>query len=361
MTASIHQFLPTLEPGAVGNHAVLLRELLHQHGYEGELFAEHLRMPDLDCGQPFRQYGKGHPARPGDVLIYHFAIGSDVAEFVSGRREVMVVDHHNITPPSFFKQWQPELVPGVAWGQEQFRSMAHRPELAVADSEYNRRELEGVGYRRTDVLPLLVDLDRLRADVDSTTLQKLLDRKQLGGADWLFVGRLVPNKCQHDVIRSFAVYRRLYDPAARLHLVGHTSSSSYARALEAYAAALDLTAAVEFAGGVSSGALAAYYAAADVFVCLSEHEGFCIPLLEAWSHDVPVVALDAAAVGETVADAGLLLRAKPATTVATAVHRVLADDAVRKAVVSAGRRRLQWYAPAAAAARVLAALAPVLP
>ena len=166
----------------------------------------------------------------------------------------------------------------------------------------------------------------------------------MGERIWLFVGRLAPNKCQHDLIKALAAYRRLYDPQARLHLVGGSSSNAYRTALEAFVDHLDLGEAVFLHGGVSPGALVAHYRAADVFVCLSEHEGFCVPLLEAVHHRLPVVALAEAAVPETVEGAGVLLPAKEPARVAAAVHRVLGDPDLRAALVVAGTARLADFA-----------------
>src|SRR5207248_3376126 len=156
-------------------------------------------------------------------------------------------------------------------------------------------------------------------------------------------GRLAPNKAQHDLIKALAAYRRLYDPRARLHLVGTSSSESYRTALVAYADALDLVDAVEFTGSVSDGELAAHYRAADVFVCVSEHEGFCVPLLEAMHHRLPIVAYAAAAVPETLGDGGLLLNSKDPYTVAAAVQRVVSDADLRAQLVAAGTRRLHDF------------------
>jgi glycosyltransferase involved in cell wall biosynthesis len=200
--------------------------------------------------------------------------------------------------------------------------------------------LEVAGYGRTAVLPILFDPEALEAEVDGRRLERLLGDKAGGGSDLLFVGRIAPNKCQHDLIKLLAVYRRLYDPQARLHLVGGSSSHAYWKALEAYIDHLDLGEAVFLHGAVSPGALAAHYRAADAFVCLSEHEGFCVPLLEAWHHHLPVVALAAAAVPETVAGAGVLLPAKEPARVAAAVDRVLSDPDLRGALVAAGTARL---------------------
>ena len=340
---AVHQFVPTFEPGAVGGHALQVRRLLLDRGLGSEIYAEHLRMPGEVRGRRYTEY-RGGPwrGRDGTVLLYHMAIGSTVADFVQARHEPLAVDHHNITPPSFFARWQPELVHGVAWGQDQLARLAGRAAFGVADSAFNCAELDAAGYRRTGVAPLLVDLSSLDSAADEAVLGRLLEEKA-GAGMWLFVGRIAPNKCQHDVLKAFAAYRRMYDPEAKLYLVGGSASRTYWSALEGYAVALGLLDAVRLTGPVPAGTLAAHYRAADVFVCLSEHEGFCIPILEAWSHRVPVVAYAAAAVPETVADGGVLLERKDPSVVAAAAHRVMADRSLRDGLVEAGSARLTEF------------------
>jgi glycosyltransferase involved in cell wall biosynthesis len=353
---AVHQFVPTFEPGAVGGHALQVRRLLRERGLQSEVYAEHLRMPGAVRGRRFTDYRGGGRRRDGHVLLYHMAVGSGVADFVQDRPEPLVVDHHNITPPSFFARWQPELVHGVEWGQDQLARLAGRAALGAADSAYNRAELDAAGYRRTTVAPLLVDLQAFEAAADEALVSRLEEDKAEGGATWLFVGRVTPNKCQHDVVKAFAAYRRIYDPAARLHLVGGCSSRSYWSALEGYVAALGLLDAVRLVGSVPAGVLAAHYRTAEVFVCLSEHEGFCIPVLEAWAHRLPVVGYAAAAVPETVAGGGLLLEDKDPILVAAAVHRVMADGGLRQGLVRAGSARLAEFALERTRARFLRSL-----
>ena len=164
------------------------------------------------------------------------------------------------------------------------------------------------------------------------------------GHHWLFVGRLAPNKCQHDLIAAFAVYRAAYDHGARLTLIGSEAAPAYSDALFGLIDDLDLHGAITIAGSVTDAELAAYYEDADAFVCLSRHEGFCVPLLEAMRHDVPVVALAAAAVPDTVDGAAVLLDESTATVVAATVHHLLGDDAFRKGLIIAGRGVLAAHA-----------------
>lgn len=355
---SLHQFVPTFEPGAVGGHMLELQRLWRESGRgESEIFAEHVRPPYDRMAHRFTDYGtRRHPARPGDVLVYQMAIGSTVADFVRDRRETLVLNHHNLTPVRYLEQWEPTATWGVQWGMNQLRELASRTSLAVAVSQYNAGQLDEAGYRRVEVAPLLVDLDAFDREVENEAADALQAAKFDGGVDWLFVGRLAANKCQHDVVRAFAMYRRVYNGDARLHLVGGAPAHAYRSALESLVSSLGLRGSVAVAGGVSAGALAAYYRAADVFVCLSEHEGFCAPLLEAMHHSVPVVAYAAAAVPETVGDAALLLTDKSPAVVAAAVDRVLSDGSVWWSLVKAGQARLAEFSLARSGERWLEVL-----
>ncbi|HUF32051.1 MAG TPA: glycosyltransferase family 4 protein [Acidimicrobiales bacterium] len=352
-TGAVHQFVPALERGAVGGHLLEVRHLARELGLRSEAFAEHVRPEMASVGHSFTDYGGRVPARPDDVLLYHSAIGSSVADFVLQRPERLAVDYHNITPERFFSAWEPSVTYGLSWGRSQLASLAARAELGIADSAHNESELRALRYRRTTVVPILLDLETFDVEADPRTLEELSDG---GGAAWLFVGRVAPNKCHHDIIKAFAVHRRTYDPAATLRLVGASSSDTYVESLRDYVAALQLDDAVLITGAVSPAELSAHYRAADVFVCLSEHEGFCVPLLEAMHHGLPIVAYASTAVPETLGGAGLCLEAKGAELVAAAVDRVVRDGELRCGLVAAGRARLADFDLRVTRARMTAAL-----
>jgi glycosyltransferase involved in cell wall biosynthesis len=339
----VHQFVPVLEPGAVGAHTLQVQRLLRELGAESEVFAAELHPEFAGAGRLYADYGGAVRAGKDDVLLYQVATGSAVADFLLERRERLAVNYHNLTPVRFFEGWEPAAVHSVTWGWAQVRKLAARTELGIAVSAYNERELWGAGYATTAVAPVLVDVEAFDREVDEGLLERLGDAKAEGGADLLFVGRLAPNKAQHDLVKAFALYRRLYDPRARLHLVGGSSSESYRAALVSFAAGLGLADAVRFPGSVSAGELAAHYRAADVFVCVSEHEGFCVPLLEAMHHRLPIVAYGAAAVPETLQDAGVLLAHKDPATVAAATHRVLTDKDLAAALEARAAARLGQF------------------
>ena len=169
---------------------------------------------------------------------------------------------------------------------------------------------------------------------------------------------MAANKCQHDIVAAFAVYRQLFDPKARLSIVGGRTLLLYSRTLERLASELGIVDAVDFTNDLKFPQLLAHYRAADVFVSLSEHEGFCVPLVEAMHFGVPTVAFASTAVPETVGDATLLLPDKDPLTVAVAAHRVLSDDVLRKAMIEAGHRRVEHFSLGNNRRRLLEALEP---
>ena len=338
MTA-IHQFLPTFAArDAIGTHALHARRILRSMGLESEIYAEGRPGAARRQAHPYRSYGR-RPPPDRTWLLYQLSTGSAVADFVRARPEPKMVNYHNVTTASLFAPWEPHVAVECTEGRRQLREMAGEVDLGIAVSGYNEAELRAAGYRHTAVAPVLVDLDSDDVVPDPEVLARLAQARRGGGSDWLFVGRVAPHKCQHDLVRALAAYRRLYDPEARLHLVGGIGSHAYFSMLERYVAALGLGGAVRLTGSVSAAALKAYYASADAFVCLSEHEGFCVPVVEAMRLSVPVVAYASTAVPETVAGAGVLLEAKDPVTVAAAVARVVDDGPLRAQLVAAGVRR----------------------
>jgi glycosyltransferase involved in cell wall biosynthesis len=338
---AIHQFVPSFAPrDAIGTHTRAVRRLLHDLGIESDIYVRESR--EAAKGE-VRDYLHYEGARPGQRtwLLYQLSTGSKMVNWLLARPEPKLVDYHNITPPQYFFPWEAHIGVELDHGRQQIPVLSQSTDLAFCDSEYNESELVEYGYPKTVVAPIFVDYDSFDAGCDRRLLDSLASSKR--GADWLFVGRISPNKCQHDVVKAFAAYRRVFDPHARLTLVGGSSSHAYKMAIAQYADALGLGGAVTLAGSVPADALAAHYRNADVFVCLSEHEGFCVPLLEAMHHRVPIVAFDAAAVPETLAGGGLLLADKSPVTVAAAVDRVVHDASLREVLVEAGQQRLAEF------------------
>ena len=355
---AVHQFVPALIPrDATGSHTLLLRQVLRRAGWRSEIFAEATHEELASESIPVTDYARR--AGPDDVLVYQFSTSSSVAELLCERSEPLIIDYHNVTGPEHYEGWDDVTARRAAAAQEQLAMLSGRTALALADSSYNEIGLRAAGYRQTAVVPVLVDLERLVAAPDPRVAARLASAKSGGGADWLFVGRLVPSKAQHELVKALWAYRRLFDPHARLHLVGSAPSGRYLRALRSFIGDLGLNEAVRISGEVSDAALAAHFEAADVYVSLSVHEGFGVPLLESMRVGLPIVALGEAAVADTVGSAGLVLDHAEPSRVAAAVHRVLSDPVLRARLTAAGIHRTDALSMDRAAAAAVSAIATV--
>ena len=359
---AVHQFLPALNPhDATGTHTLMLREVLRQAGWRSEIFAEAVH-DDL-AAEAYKHWMYPEHAADGDVALYQFTTSSAVAPYLAELGVPLVLDFHNFTSPELFAGWEPGNVTRAAQAGDDLALLAPDALLGLARSAYSERALQRAGCRRTAVIPVLADYGRVTTEPDARVVGEMRARREAeGGADILFVGRVVPSKAQHELVKALWAYRRLYDPAARLYLVGGTSSYAYSKALYDFADDLGLSGAVRLAGEVSDAALAAYYARADVFLSLSVHEGFGVPLVEAMTAGLPVVArgAGAGAVAQTVGDAGLMLESGDPAYVAAALHRVRTDDALRRTLVGNGRRRAAEFQGAPIGRRFVEALAGVV-
>jgi L-malate glycosyltransferase len=353
----IHQFLSTFAGrDAIGMHTLRVRRLLREAGFESDIYAVDTHDDVRDQALDPKTFRSRAHATDDAWILYHFSIGSPLFDFVRELDVPLALDYHNVTEAKYFWRWEPRAATSMLEGRRQLALAAPVVRFALADSEFNERELIELGCPRTAVAPILIDF----ADYDSPPDPGLLaERRRVqsgGGSDWLAVGRIAPNKCQHDVLLAFAVYCRIYDPRARLTLVGGQSAGHYWRALHRLAEDLGVAGAVTFTDVVSHAELMACYRTADVLLCLSEHEGFNVPVLEAMHFDVPVIAYAVSAVPDTVGDGGLLLTDKDPVIVAAAADRLRSDASLRQSLVEAGRKRVEHFSIARTGPHMIHAL-----
>jgi glycosyltransferase involved in cell wall biosynthesis len=330
--------LPNFSYGdAVGNHVQALRGIFTAAGMKSEVFAQ-MRHPRVTA----RHYGDYRPFDdPRNVCFFHFSIGSPLSEFFGSLRAKKVLIYHNITPAEYLRGVNRRAEFECRRGRRELEALRGRVDLAVADSEFNRRELEEMGYGNTEVMPIIVDFSAY----DLQPRREIMKRYRDGWKNILHVGRFVPNKKIEDVVKSFAVYKKI-NPRSRLLLVGtDVSFENYSEALRELVANLGVEDVV-FAGHVDDRALCTYYRLADLYLLMSVHEGFCVPLLEAMHFGVPIVAYSAAAVPGTLGGGGLLVEEKRYEEIAGMIDLVLTDDDLRGRIVAAGRRRLEEFSPA---------------
>jgi L-malate glycosyltransferase len=338
----IDQWVPALHSGdAIGDSARLMRDAFRRWGHTADVYALDL---DRDLVGDGRAFGDWTPGSRDDVVLLHYALPSPLTAALKQHTGRRVLLHHNVTPPEFFAGWDPELARICRLGREELGTLHDHVDLGLADSEFNRRELEQAGFARTGVLPIYLDFARYR-EAPNPVLQRLW---QDGRTNLLFVGRVAPNKCHDDLIRVASYWKRFVGPALRLLLPGKLPSRGrWFDALQAFfyehGFAPDE---IVFLGHVEHDELLACYRAAHVFVSMSAHEGFGLPLVESMLMDVPILAYAAGAVSDTLGGAGVQFFEKRPELVAELAHELVVDAALRARVIAGQRQRLQAFAPA---------------
>jgi glycosyltransferase involved in cell wall biosynthesis len=338
MARQIHQLVSTITPGdAVGNTTLKTRDALREMGFESEIFRWECA-PSLEKDTlPAKDYLKY--SSPESTVIFHYSIGSELNRMVWGLEDRLVLCYHNITPPEFFLDIHNHVLGQLYHGRKQLAQFAERCVLAVGDSRYNRNELDEMGFSNTAVLPLALDFSDFDQPADPFILDAFSDHKK----NFLFVGRTVPNKKLEDLVKLYAVYKKYVSYDCRLIVVGDSRGFEvYKSQLMHMIGEIDLPDVI-FTGKVDFPQLLAFYQIADAYVSLSQHEGFCVPLLEAMHFDVPVLALDRAAVAETMDGAGMLVDEINLAEMAELLNMVTEEGYLRERVIAGQRKRLERY------------------
>lgn len=349
----INQWVPAAHRGdAIGDSARRVRDLLRDAGHESDLYA--LTMDD-DLRDEVRPFADPH-SKLGDVTIFHYALPSPMTDEFGRLSGGRVLQYHNVTPASFFTPYDTGLSRLAVLGRQELARLVGRVELALGDSEYNRRELEQLGFTTTAVMPIAVNTARLTDAPPVPALAEILDD---GLVNFLFVGRIAPNKRIEDHIRLAEHYKRYVDASYRFVFVGR-----YDGVPRYYAMVRALLAEYEmpperfvFAGPVPDAELAAYYRSASVYISLSEHEGFCAPLVEAMAMEVPVLAYASTAVPDTLGGAGLQFSPKDLEYAAELLGILAFDERVRDPILEGQRRRLAHFSEMALLQRLDALIA----
>ena len=349
----INQWLPAAHRGdAIGDSARRVRDLLRAMGHDSHIYALTI---DDDMQAEVRSFDDPS-ARGGDVTVFHYALPSPMTAAFKALPTRRVLQYHNITPAHFFAPYDPEVFRIAALGRQDLASLVGHVDLALGVSEYNRRELERLGFGVTGVLPIALDLERITRAPAHPVLERLLGD---GLTNFLFVGRIVPNKRIEDIVRLAEMYKRYIDANYRFIFVGRTDGMPrYYATVRALVAELDmLPERFVFAGPVPDWELAAYYRTASVYLCLSEHEGFCVPLLEAMAADVPVFAYESSAVDDTLGGAGVCWSPKDLEYAAELLGQLAFDPEMRAKVIAGQRRRLEDFSEGTLRQRLVETLA----
>ena len=327
----------------MGRHTARLRDLLVARNIPSRIYVEMIDPETESECRPFSSYAED--SAPGDVLVYQFATASDMAPWLLARTEPLVVNYHNITPPEHYAPWDNGLARHQLRAQAELSALAPRTALGIAMSAFNEAELCAVGYTNTAVVPpaAMLPTEHVR-------------RHERGGASsgarWLSVGRLAPNKALQNAVMALLVTRAHRDPEATLDIVGRPVVPAYTDALHRFVDELGLHGVVRFHGQMSDRALAAAVAGSDVLVLTSVHEGFGVPVVEAMSVGLAVVANRAGALPEILGPGGLLVDTSDPWALADAVAAT-SDAASRSAMVAGAHAQLRALDLATAGERAI--------
>jgi L-malate glycosyltransferase len=338
----VNQWLAAAHRGdAIGDSARRFRDLLRGLGHEAELYA--LTM-DEDLEEEVRPFSDP-AARRGDVTILHYALPSPMTAALAGLQRGRVLHYHNITPASYFAPYDAGLFRLSVLARRELATLVGHVDLALGVSEYNRQELDALGFVPTDVLPIAVDTARITRPAHRPAIERLLNDELV---NFLFVGRIAPNKKIEDHIFLAEHYKRYVDAYYRFIFVGrYDAVPHYYAMIRALISEFKmLQERFIFTGPVSDEELAVYYRNAAVYVSMSEHEGFCAPLVEAMAADVPILAYSAAAVPETLGGAGVQFAPKDLEYAAELAGALAFDEDLRTTVLAGQRRRLQDFGDA---------------
>lgn len=339
--SGVHQFHPTVSYGdAVSNQILSLQRLLRRMGHRSEIFCERLPLHFAGRARPIAQYARY--SSPANILLLHFSLrySAEVMAWLEQIPDRKVVVYHNITPSAYFAGVNDAYLQAAQAGREQLDRLRTLAEAGWGVSKFNCQELAGRGWSRLGVLPIIFDPRRYTARPDRKVLKRWQD-----GVNVLFVGRVSPNKRFEDLILTFHYLKRLVRPDARLLLVGSAQGMEpYLEFLRALVERLSLSDVV-FTGHVGDSQLVAYYRCASVYLSMSEHEGFGIPLLESMHFGVPVIAYKAAAVPETLGGSGILVTVKDHAAVAELIGLLVEDVHLRSQIIARQRERLRDFLP----------------
>jgi glycosyltransferase involved in cell wall biosynthesis len=319
---------------AIGNEVFVIQNSLKKMGYSSEIYAENIH-PEMK--NKVKNYYDCKDAKNDDIFIFHLSIGfsSGMFNFLSSLRSKIIMIYHNITPPEFFEGKNNALADLLRLGRKQLEGLKDKVSVAVGDSEHNRLELESFGYKVTGVFPILLDLSKYKQASDLKLISQYKDQMNV-----LYVGRITPNKKVDEVIKAFAYYHCNINPSSNLFLVGTYESpqDKYFTSLQKMINTANLKN-IFFITNADDVELITYYSLARVFITMSMHEGFCVPLVESMFYKIPIIANNSTAIPYTLGESGILVKNETYEEVGELIDVIESDSQLRNSVIERETRR----------------------
>ena len=326
----IIQFSAGFNPGdAISNEMLMLKSYFQEIGFLGEIYSENIGKDTNGLAKKYNSYNE----KEFDFIIYHHSIHSAVLEFIEKLNSPKALIYHNVTPSHFFEPYDLKLTYYLKRGREELKGLNGKFQMYFADSEFNKKELIELGFSNVTVLPIIYNFEKLK----KTETLRENEIKRI-----VFVGRIAPNKKQDDLIKLAKVLKDYFFSEFQIHFVGYCSKELelYKEELISLIQIFGLEDHIFFSDFINDKLLSEYYQKADLFICMSEHEGFCVPLLESMFYDVPIIAYDAGAVKDTLDGAGILFKEKDFLSICECILKVFSDRDFREKILNSQRDRL---------------------
>jgi glycosyltransferase involved in cell wall biosynthesis len=335
----VHQLLHTLSYGdAISGEALALQRCLREQGYSSEIFAINVHPRYKGLAHDYRDFVA---ERFSGEMILHYSLGSPLnALFSAAQQATRTLIYHNLTPPKWFQTVNPRITEDIEQGMRELPALCRLSDRVIADSAFNAGELRAIGIE-AQVLDLPIDPTRWEEPANPGILAMLRSQP---GIHVLHVGRLAPNKCIEDIIKAFYFLHYHVERNSTLWLVGtDIDTELYSFSLKRLARELEVDSAVRFLGSMADSEVRAFYEGASAYVCMSEHEGFCLPLIEAMHFGLPVIAFESSAVPDTLGAGGILVREKRHAELGELIAEVCRNASLRNGLVEAGKAQVRQF------------------
>lgn len=318
------------EGDAISNLMQSIREKLIVKGVSCELYSQNIGHTSGKLCKKFNSYSESK----NDIIIYHHSIHSKVLEFInnisSSSKKILI--YHNVTPFEYIKNYDLNLSYYLQRGREELYEMKSSFDLNFAVSQFNKNELDKIGFKDVKIFPIKLNLKNFQIyEKENSELFRLI-----------FVGRIAPNKKQCDLIKLASILKKFSFPF-HLTLAGKIAPEliSYKLELDNLIKYFQLESYVDFLQNSDQQILSRLYSNSDIFICMSEHEGFCVPLMEAMYYKLPIIAYKAGAVPETLGKGGILFSEKKFEYIAELIIKIKNDLNFKKLLIKNGTDRFR--------------------
>jgi len=341
MMIKINQLTPALHKNdAVGESIQQIQQTTKSWGCESNVFSPTIDEPLKEICRQMKDFAEFDSE--DSINILHFAVPSPLTDLFKKSKGKKILIYHNITPPEFFKGVNEEMVHIASVGRQELAALAECNNLALGDSEFNENELKEMGYKYTGVFPILLNPERYKYNTLAPLEEMFCSKDHI---NLLFVGRITPNKKIEDVIKVFYYFKNIFCQDSRLIIVGNPAKfENYDKFLKDFVNKLELLD-VYFTGKVDQQELVTYYSLSDVFITMSEHEGFCVPILESFFFKLPVVAFNSTAIPYTMGDGGILVNKKSYRKIAGIINELNNNKKLHDSIIKNQKKQLHKFSP----------------